>query len=60
MDVKIVVAGLAIAAVTYLYGLRAGLAAIIVTFCIFIFWRSLAPRLQRRLLLCAGVLLGFC
>jgi hypothetical protein len=35
MDVKIVIAGLAIAAVTYFSGLRAGLAAIIVTFCIF-------------------------
>jgi hypothetical protein len=35
MDGQILIAGLAIAVVTFFCGLRAGLAAIIVTFCIF-------------------------
>jgi hypothetical protein len=34
MDMKILIAGFAIARVTCLYGLRAAFAAIIVTFCI--------------------------
>jgi hypothetical protein len=35
MDAQILIAGVVIAAVTFVHGLRAGLAAIIVVWCIF-------------------------